>query len=529
MTRWKLLIVGAILLVFACGARSASAQPASQLRSDIENIAVSVRVWDSTRNVNRAVGSGFVIADDGRTLTVVTAGHVVRSARGMADRHVQVLFHGARRWLDTDLAEPLPAIDGVELDLAVLTLPRRSAPIAGREPIAQMMLSPDPSPGDPLWSLARDVNSEVLSWRDGTANQVHSTELSFDGRTIEPGCSGGILLSTTGPVGLITQEGSQGSGHRAIRIATILQHLAAQNLSLIISKDPLGDALANTFQRQLAIGLFIWSPKTGAQTRSSWAAIELTDAGSNRYEGTIVSTEGGAPCAFEFVDGSWVLRITGATRINQNPPIHLSGSIALRAQSEVTLPGFVVMNLDHDEAGLQLAIPLRNTEMLAARALMSNRSGNKAVLTTQDEQRVIGMWVVNRDRRVRGVFPPFVLNLGPGTSLSFTLERRHHRSQEVRLVGELVDVDMLRTRTQTYDRAMIEQWRSIDLQVMPIGGDKAEAFVTSMSKRGPIEIIMQPDAGRFVLCHPGLITQGNSSVAADTAPILINARLIYAD
>lgn len=517
-----------IAIFFLLVAHTTLAQPSGELRFDIERIAVAVQVFDVNEHRPLERGSGFVIADDGQTLTLVTAEHVVASARDDDSLTVRVLFHGTGRWVDAELDEPLPADDGRAIDAATLSVPRDWAPVADRYPIAQLTPGPDPIEGDSIWTFALDLNTGHLRWREAVAGTSDGQMISFSGASIHPGCSGAVLISNSGPIGIVTQAGAQRSGHRAIRMNAVLEHIAPRNLSVIVREDPLGDALANTFQRQLAIGMFIWSPKTGNQTRSGWAAIELTEAGSNRYEGSVISTEGGARCALEFINGSWVLRITGATRIHQNPPINLSGSITLRAQTDVTIPGFVIMNLDHDDAGLQLAIPLTNTEMLAARSILSNRQGTKATPESQDEQNVLGIWV-NRDRRVRGVFPPFVLNLGPGASLSFTLERRHHRSREVRLVGELVDVDMLRTRTQGHDLAMIEQWRSIDLVVQPAGGGAEQRFATSMAQRGEVQIIFPPDAGRFTIGNPDLVTQGNTSVAAATAPLLINARLIYAD
>lgn len=515
------------LLLMMLAPQPALAQPADDLRFDIERIAVVVQVYDADARMQMDRGSGFVIADDGETLTLLTAEHVVAAVRDDDALIVRVLFHGTRRWVDAELGEPLAAGSGRALDAAILSVPRDWAPIADRKPIAQLMHSPSSTPGDPLWVFALDLNTGYLRWRAATAGRSEGHLLAFDGAAIHPGCSGAVILSNTGPIGLVTQAGPGGRNHRAVRLDSVIEQLAPRKLVVIVKTDPLTDALRNAFDNRLGIAVFAMAAADRRSDGFTWGAIELTAQIADGYAGSFICTGGASSCRFRLTEGEWTLELEQSVRILPNPRVELRAPMMLSHESGVAIPGMVIIRAPVDVGDVLLAVPHRNTEMLASRVLLSNRSGSGLRLEDPTNDAIFADG--NRDRRVKGRTPYFALDFTEKTAIQFSLDAQQVGTGEVRLAGEIVEVDAIHSWTQGHDISMVENWRAVRLVLQPVGGASSDSVSIPMSQRTPFTFAFPPHVGLFRLHHPNLKSPGGTTVPRASAPLLINARLIYAD
>jgi hypothetical protein len=206
MVRGKARLTLAFVLLAVSAWRPVSfAQPVDALAG--EKLAYSVR--DLTVQITSfhnqdiaAEGYGFVVAQQGDAVTIVTADHVVRDPDGAEYGQVRVVFYAdqAHPEAATVLDLRLPPAYG---DLAVLEVRKPGFRMA-QPPVARLPLTQ----GERGWRVAKQ-----RGWTPGNIPGVFTgTELTiwlgFDNLDTPRGSSGGPIVVEQGLVGMVTDDQS---------------------------------------------------------------------------------------------------------------------------------------------------------------------------------------------------------------------------------------------------------------------------------------------------------------------------------
>ncbi|MCP5146184.1 MAG: trypsin-like peptidase domain-containing protein [Gammaproteobacteria bacterium] len=223
----------ALLMGMALVGLTAHAQDARELFSQYRDDIYQIRVIELSSGAQSALGSGFIVSDDG---IIVTNFHVVSDFvhHPLSYRLQVVAFDKSQHdavLLDVDVIH----------DLAVLR-------VAGR-PLEHLTLAPElPEQGDAIYSIG---NPHDLGWTvipgiyNGLAAHSFYERIHFSG-SVNPGMSGGPVLNSTGQVvGVnVATAGNQ------VSFLVPLQHLrgfldqaARQPLDLAVAQDHIREQL----------------------------------------------------------------------------------------------------------------------------------------------------------------------------------------------------------------------------------------------------------------------------------------------
>jgi hypothetical protein len=214
---------------FAFSQADASDQMANALRQNV----VRIKTTMSARDEN---GFGFVVGEKSGQLYIVTAHHVVAgSDPDTITLKVEVEFFDRRGKMYK--AELLGTHDAAR-DLAVLTVP----PPAGFTWMKRCMAGPEQQRrGVPVWSIGR-VQEWKIPVEPGHVASDPSTDwmLDLEGTVVQPGSSGGPVVSDTGIIGMIEQDSAGNT--RALSIDLIQRDFQGWNhpwgLQLVAAAKP---------------------------------------------------------------------------------------------------------------------------------------------------------------------------------------------------------------------------------------------------------------------------------------------------
>jgi len=218
---FRTMVRVALLLLCALGQCAFShAEASDEMANALRQNVVRIKTTMSTHDEN---GFGFVVGEKSGQLYIATAHHVVASSDpDTTTLKVEVEFFERRGKMYK--AELLGTHDAAR-DLAVLTVP----PPAGVTWTKRCMAGPDKQKrGVPVWSIGR-VQEWKLPVEPGHVASDTSPDwmLDLEGTVVQPGSSGGPVVSDTGIIGMIEQD-SVGNT-RALSIDFIKRSFEAWN------------------------------------------------------------------------------------------------------------------------------------------------------------------------------------------------------------------------------------------------------------------------------------------------------------
>jgi hypothetical protein len=201
---------------FALSQAEASDEMANALRQNV----VRIKTTMSTHEEN---GFGFVVGEKSGQLYIATAHHVVASSDpDTTTLKVEVEFFERRGKMYK--AELLGTHDAAR-DLAVLTVP----PPAGVTWTKKCMAGPEKQKrGVPVWSIGR-VQDWKIPVEPGHVASDTSPDwmLNLEGTVVQPGSSGGPVVSDSGIIGMIEQDSAGNT--RALSIDLIQRDFQSWN------------------------------------------------------------------------------------------------------------------------------------------------------------------------------------------------------------------------------------------------------------------------------------------------------------
>jgi WD40 repeat protein len=235
-----------LLLVFGSVAagQSSGALPGEKLAYGFLNFLVQVhsqhRNDDGVEN-----GYGFVVAQRGDVLTVITADHVVRDADGVYPSISVVMHVDQSHSIPANvLPQRMPAERG---DLAVLEVRRSDFP-GGTFPTAALPLQN----GAKAWRIGKNGGWTPSSVPGAYTGLFDTVWLNFDGLDAPRESSGGPVIANDGLVGMVVKADTLGS--KVLPVDTIIQFFIDNNLtwglsgvSAILSEYPVVDVRYQLF------------------------------------------------------------------------------------------------------------------------------------------------------------------------------------------------------------------------------------------------------------------------------------------
>lgn len=333
--------------------------------------AVAVRASSPSTGVQPESGGGLIVGADRGWLYVVTARHVVEFG-GEAAEEVSVLFHGTATWVQ---AARVRANDEVakalgDLDLAVLRTRRSDAPAAHASayftdlhgarlarPGQRGLLRGDPT------HAASDKRTELRTVPITISGLTDKT-VTFSGDGVRRGFSGGpIYYPPSFVVGIATDAGASGTGHRGIALSRIREALTTLGVPCGIEMGPIPSALEDARRNGRSCVLTLLGLGRGVCKQYS---VAIGRATTGVFHATIQRQQ----VAMQLVDDA--LRITplepGATatdfRIVDTQPdgmLLLSGSV----EHAKGTPGWIAF----------FSIPASNNTLVASRLCDATQRG----------------------------------------------------------------------------------------------------------------------------------------------------------
>jgi hypothetical protein len=363
------LVVFALLLLVDSGA--AEVEPPNRVRTAAEEEAVTVRVFDPRNSDTVSIGSGFVVYDDENEVVIATAKHVISAADPTLGYRVEVRFFHRGVWIDTKSTVSDPG-----RDIAFISMDRHLSPYDIRRRADSLPTTPA---GDgAVWAIGYDHVKERLEWRTLWPMDADRDSIKLRGDGLAPGFSGGLLVSMAGRVGMLTDRGPGGVGHKAIACGTIARSLQSLDLKSHLSRSIALDALQHALDSKLMVGMYT-SVALEPRPVGFWSVVELAGVEGGSFVGRAVNLRkpGGDP----------ELRLTPESSMvrGQFSQIHGAG-VSRKASLDTQLVDYridpaytdtemLALRADTEKAVSFLMIPRGATELLAARAMLANVQG----------------------------------------------------------------------------------------------------------------------------------------------------------
>lgn len=360
-----------ILLTQVChGQMPATVEPPGVLRDMIEEHGVSVRLWDSQAGTEFELGSGLIVGDDGEKLIIATAEHVVEAARSEGSTlRVEVRFVGRDAWSEARLT---PKLEGAGVDLAAIEVDRNKSPFDRRLRARSLAIAPPPPSGDRLWVYALNRRAKQLTWQTAWQGSTEGATISFDCEAVEPGCSGGVVLTGAGIVGMVQSAGIRGRNHQAHMYGDVLEKLGAAGVAVQMRVNTAIVALRYARERRLTGALHVTDFSKPDQVASFWAGLHLTEGGGDEFAGEFVTGAGRTAVTFASDGPATLMKLPKdcGWPIRQGTPKVPSGVHRFEPAGDVSIPGFVILRGSIDKRNAWLAIPMEPCEFVASRLLV---------------------------------------------------------------------------------------------------------------------------------------------------------------
>ena len=362
-----------VLLSMCIGIRVAHAQaePPYWIRVLAEEESVTVRVFDIVEGRATSTGSGFVAYDDGDTLTLLTAKHVVAAALEAPNASVEVRCFGRGYWLPVTDCVPMP-----DDDLAVMTMERRFSPFD--DTLRATSIPVAPAIGTPAaWLFGYSYLSDRLEWRELFATELGDSRVTLRGRSLAHGFSGSLIVTGAGRLALLTDRGPNAQGHVGITCWHIADVLENMGIDASLDQNAAFVALDHSLNNQLTIGMFTIdkSEPRKDRLRTFWGLLDLeqynTDTGA--FVGSALTGESGD------VRPRRSLRVTRDSIVGSlNHSHHWTSNgrgrldeleLVYDVDGEYTDEQFLVLRAETSHATTYLAIPRGSSELLVTRSM----------------------------------------------------------------------------------------------------------------------------------------------------------------
>jgi hypothetical protein len=441
----------ALALGFAAAGNAMAADVPADVRAQIEKHAVAVRVIEKATRAPVDYGSGMIVGEKDGRFAILTAAHVLYP-EGLAADEIQIEVQFVRRSEWNAVTRPV-VVPAEDLDAAVVEVDVALSPFEPNSIGTRMTLSP-PSMFDEhreAWAYGYDVDEKKHVWLEGATTVVDEAHVYFNADDLKRGYSGGVLVSSLGPIGVITAAGPNNRNHEAIFLSALAPVLQQGGIACALSAQPVLDAMINLMERELTAGLFIWDESE--RLMGFWAAVRLTAREGMRFDGDVLGPSNGAACALTWEPGG--LRAEwgddgGGVRWSGSR-FELSSLAAFTPTDEVVVDGFIVLQAIAPDVIAYLALPIGFSE-LAGSALIA--AGAKADWRRcdppGDSDSALAVFGSPADVLVQGRRPDFPLTMRPNQPLPLAL-REEPILAETRIAGTFSVGDVYRT-LEGYDR-----------------------------------------------------------------------------
>ena len=216
-------LVGVVVLAsLGVRAQPADAPPGEKNAYQFRALTVQVRSAKADKpNETVEGGYGFVVAQHGNVLTIVTADHVVRDPDGIVYGTVTVEPYVSR-------GHPLPAqvldfqIPRDYGDMAVLEVHRSNFPALPVVPVARLPIAE----GTEAWRIGKEQGWTPSNRPGVFVGRQKTIWLGFDNLDAPRGSSGGPIFTNDGLIGMVTDDQS-GRGY-VLPVDTIIDFLSSQ-------------------------------------------------------------------------------------------------------------------------------------------------------------------------------------------------------------------------------------------------------------------------------------------------------------
>lgn len=491
---YSLILACAMLHSPARARAQAAAEPPEAIRRTVEDHAVMVRVWDEQVGQSVEVGSGFIVADDGNRLTVVTAEHVVEPGRAGRSR-VELRFVNRDAWISARLHDALRDAGGKPPDLAALSVERAATPFGPTRLANALIIAPSPKPGERVWAYGFDTQNSALAWRSGFLRAEAADSILFDAERITPGFSGGVLVAPAGPIGLLQESGSRGLGHTALAFSRAAQLFAETPLPFDLQRNAPAEALAWCLQNDLTVAIYVVDHNMDNDALF-WAGVRVTQTKANEFAGEAITGEARVNVRFR-AEGRTV--IFGCATplewlISGHGPRVPADDFPLELHPATVIPGFVVLRGVQHRREVYVAIPRERAEMFVSRLLVSAAGEfERSAVVPRELAYALHGWVSAKADAAVPVFALFctrqVFNHPnePASGFVFKLPPGLHRDKPVRLTGRRVATDWFLERPGE-ERAIMSRR---NLQLVDVATDKQLAQA-ALGPPGPLDLSFQP-------------------------------------
>jgi hypothetical protein len=431
-------------MTLCAGVARAQSEPPNRVRVAIEEDVALVRVVQRTTGEAIRHGTALIVHDDGETLTLVTADHVIKAANESANQSVEVRFFGRDLWVTIGESASLGEAG---LDLAMLQVDRRRSPFGRARRGATLPVSQTPADQARVWVRGYDRDTGEAAWRTCWVSRSEGDLVLLNGRGIAPGYSGGVVVSQLGPVGMVTERGPGNSNHRAISYLAIAEALSEIGLDHALVRNPANDALQRALDTQLAVAFYVVDYSNITHGYQYWSAMTIDSVDAGRYSGVVYNGERPRqPNHVDLVPGPTNVKasFTIALSWNMNGNGTMPGTeLLFEPVSSLLIDGFVVLRADMGDKVCFLAIPTESSELLLARSILQAVPPGG---TFADLPPGIGH-TVREDIRHRQTVTPFsavVYDVPTGDRLEFRLPSGLVRDEPVTITGRHLFPDEMR-------------------------------------------------------------------------------------
>ncbi len=440
-TPFRIVAAASVAILWLFGPLAA-AQPTEPLASLMKELTVRVQTFDTSAGQSLDEGCGIIIGFDDTALTILTARHVVESATAAKDGVIaKIRYLGAAGWQDAVSCE---ALGEDKLDAAIIKAKRKDSPFGRAPPCTDLIVCPAPPRGSRVSALGAnltpDENAPLTGWTPGIFNALSDGVCSFDADGIKSGYSGGPLVSDVGLVGLTIRAGANGQNHQALEIGPLLRAAAAKNLPVAISDNPAIGALTYLFdQKSLVAAVDLWTkPGHPGAPSSSWIALVPVNVESGVYTFNALTVRDHCRARISLSGGDLILdldkEMLGHWDVGELLP---SGRLTFSPQAQDSIPGLLVLSGQTDDHSFYIALPLKNTELLAARAIVTAAPDGEPRFDSFDRRKAFPEYCAY----INGKPMPFCTHMCLDAAANFLLQAVNHRDKPSVLVGNMFSTD----------------------------------------------------------------------------------------